>query len=414
MSEAGASRRRARGAVLLAALLAAATLPACTLVSRGGRVMWPRAGTPAAMGSGLNEYRVAFHVHCYLSHDSEGTIEEIAEAARNLGLDTVILNDHYEAGNIARAPRGVHGDILFIPGVEMRGGGGSIFAFPLRDDFPEELRKEKLLAEFTRQGAVTVLGHVETINDWSLEPFQVFEVYNLHAEFSSHPKLELLVRLAGQRPDAFFESSIESPKGNLARWDRQLVRGRKLGAIAGHDAHQNIHFLGATIGTYQEMLRLFSTHVLAEEWTEKGISEAIRNGRTFVVFEYLASGVGFAMSYGKRGASASGRAIPGDEVPHEKGHTLEVRAPDVEGPVSIRIVRNGQPLLEADARRVEMALPGPGVYRSEVYLKERMWIISSPIYVGPPGARGEPEAPPPAEAPRAGEPGPVVEADLPQ
>src|SRR2546425_4399932 len=62
----------------------------CTLLPVGGHPSSARAGKLSPMGHGLMEYRAAFHVHCFLSHDSRGTIEEIASAASRLGLDAVI------------------------------------------------------------------------------------------------------------------------------------------------------------------------------------------------------------------------------------------------------------------------------------------------------------------------------------
>src|SRR5262245_6190313 len=119
-----------KSSLAIAALLVLSA-SGCTLLPVGGHPNSARAGGASPMGHGLKQYRPAFHVHCFLSHDSKGTLEEIAGAARRLGMDAVILDDHYKPGNISSAPRDMLDGILFLPGVEMRGGGGSILSFPL-------------------------------------------------------------------------------------------------------------------------------------------------------------------------------------------------------------------------------------------------------------------------------------------
>jgi hypothetical protein len=378
---------RASGALLLAAAALAAG-PGCTLLPFGGGANAGAAGKPSPMGHGLLELRAAFHVHCYLSHDSRGRIEEIAEAARSLGLDTVILSDHYAPRNIERAPRGIQHDVLFLPGVELRAGkGGSILAFPLESDFSNDVSPAGRLAEMARQGAVSVMGHVEEDIDWNLGPFQAFEVYNLHAQFKAVSRWAIAGRLLAYPADAFFEAAIENPVSNLETWDRELARGRKLAALAGHDAHANVRLfgpLGGTIGTYPELLRLFSNHILAAARTVEDVARAVRAGRTFVSFDYLADGTGFSMSYGEAASPMDGRAILGDSVPFLPGASLQISVPDAgsDSPRT-RVLRDGRSLLETSARSFDLTLPGPGVYRAEVYLENRLWIVSSPVYITP-------------------------------
>jgi hypothetical protein len=372
-----------RTAAIFLAPPLAILLSGCTLFSVGGKPNAPPAGAPSPMGRGLLELRVAFHVHCHLSHDSKGRIEDIARAARNLGIDTVILNDHYEPGNIARAPRGIVHGVLFVPGVEMRlDGGGSILSAPLAADFPKRgPSSSERLAEFERQGSVNVIGHAEQVTNWDAGPFHGFEVYNLHAEFSTTSKWKILGRLFYLRADPFFEASIRHPAANLAAWDRELARGRRLAPLGGHDAHANVVVLGITLGTYPEMLRLFSTRILAREWTPQGIAEAIRAGRTFLVFDFLGDGTGFTFTYGEPGTPASDRAILGEEVEWAEGDTLGVTLPAGAAGAASRVIKDGTILLETDASRFELAAPGPGVYRVEVQTEGRTWIISAPIYL---------------------------------
>ena len=138
------------------------------------------------------------------------------------------------------------------------------------------------------------------------------------------------------------------------------------------------------MGTYPEILRLFSNHVLATDLSIVELSKAVRAGRTFVVFDFLGDGTGFYMSYGKKGAPVDERAILGDTTPFEKENTLDISLPGTSFQGSLlRVVRDGKTLSETASGRLAMTLPGPGVLRAEVYREKRLWIVSSPIYVTP-------------------------------
>lgn len=344
------------------------------------------------MRAGLNEYRAAFHVHCHLSHDSDGTIETIAAAANRVGLNAVILTDHYEPGNVARSPRGLVDGVLFVPGVEVRGGGGSMLSFNLADDYDKAEPLEQRTRRFEAAGGVNVFGHVEKITDWNLEPVSGFEIYNLHAQFEVTSRWGLLGRFLFLFPDSFFEGAIDTPHDNLRQWDRLLLEGRRLAPLAGHDAHANIRVfgpLGGTIGTYPEILRLFSTRILAPELTAAALASAVRDGKTYVVFDHLADGSGLVFSYGNPAVPDDARAICGDEIQYQRDAILEVRSPAAgadaagAGDLVIVVLRDGKPLFRKAGDQLRRPLPGPGVYRAELYLGGRLWIVPAPIYVLP-------------------------------
>lgn len=383
-----------RVAARAAAAALAFLVEGCLFLPTGGDPNSALAGAPSPMGRGLRDYRAGFHVHCHLSHDSDGRIEDIAAVARALGLDAIILNDHYEPGNISRAPRGLEHGVLFLPGVEMRAGArpgaksgvkqGSILAFPLESDFQKKGRSPAdLLQEMERQGAVSAAGHVEGTTDWtSLGPIHAFEVYNLHAEFAAASWGGVAFGAVFLPADAFFERAVKTPTANLALWDRLLAEGRRLTPLAGHDAHANVNILGVTIGTYAEILRLFSNHILATELTVDAVAEAVRSGRVYIVFDFLGDGTGFSFTYGEHGAPVDRRAILGDSPPYRPEDTLEVSIPGGPAdPPRVRFLGDGRMLAEVESRRASLTPPGPGVYRVEVYREDRLWILSAPIYV---------------------------------
>jgi hypothetical protein len=359
----------------------------CVVFPVGGRTSAAVGARDSALRRGLREYRVAFHCHSLLSHDSDVPFERIARAARSAGIDCIILNDHYEPGNIAKAPRGFIDGVLFIPGVELRAaGGGSILAFGMTGDFDPKAPKAELCARFKAEGGLVFAGHVERIQSWGEIAFDGFEVYNLHAEFEAHSAGDLLWRFLVLPPDAFFESSIRTPAANLAQWDLRLRAGERLPPLLGCDAHENIRLfgpLGGTIGTYPQLLRLFSSHVAAADLRADLILDALRRGRVFGAFDCFGDARGFQAAYGRRSAPNDAHAIIGESARFDPEAELFVDTP---APATIRVLRDGEIIHESDGQGLALALPGPGVYRVEAHRQGKLWIVASPLYLMPEGA----------------------------
>jgi hypothetical protein len=296
--------------------------------------------------------------------------------------DRVLFLSSLQPVNVQEAP--FLGATSSFPGYEARGvRGRSVYTFPLQKDYSASLSKQKRPDEYKRQGAVLVLGHVEKLENSSPGTYSAFEVYNLHAEFTAASHLGIASRFLFLPADAFFEGVIRAPVANLAAWDRELAGGLRLAALAGHDVHANVNILRAVLGTYPEILRLFSNHIIAPELTVEAITAVIRSGRTFIVFDYLADGTGFAVTYGAPQASPDASATLGDEVSYEPGHTLTVTLPVQldDAKYSVTLVRDGQLFVRTDSTPCAIKLPGPGTWRVEVYRDGKLWIVASPIYV---------------------------------
>src|SRR5262245_6356227 len=200
----------------IAAALAGLLTGGCCLLPFGGRPNVSPGGGPSSMGSGLRDFRVAFHCHSYLSHDSRVPFDTIAATARKLGFNAVILNDHYAPLNIARSPHGFWEGILFVPGVEIRpdavpGGArenGSLLVFGIENDFPGDRKRVELMPELTAAGALVAAGHCEEFQGYDRYPLGAFEVYNLHAQFKQASRFGLALSFLFLFADPFFESQV--------------------------------------------------------------------------------------------------------------------------------------------------------------------------------------------------------------
>lgn len=360
-------------------------LPSCFLVrvSPLESVAAP-GGYPSPSRPELLEYRAAFHCHSFLSHDSEGTVEEIASAAKRTGMNAVFLHDHYAPEGVARSPSGLRNEVLFVPGLELNlpPDASLLVSCPARDFAPDRGLAD-LRDEFLRDGALLTAGHVEGLApDWRPAGHETFEIDNVHARFLlASPGEIILAALLYPRP-AFFESLVGSaPRRQLRRWDEALRHGR-VAPVAGHDAHANIRLLGPlgwTIGDYDEIFRLFSVRILARELTVEALLDGLRRGRCFVSYDFLGDARGFCLAYvDPRGDT---QAILGEEAPWTPRGRLEARAPR---PVRWRLLRDGRLIGVHEGERLDVRLPGPGTYRVELWLDGSLWVVPAPIWITDP------------------------------
>jgi hypothetical protein len=392
------------------------------------RADWRKLDRPGPYG----EYRANLHVHSALSHDSRGSISEIVAAARTVSTRVLLFTEHpadhydfYKDGH-----RGLHDGVLLIPGAET----GGFLLFPthslrgLTNGPPQELCD---LAR--RRDGLVFLSHLEERMDWDIRGLTGTEIYNTHADLKDEKRLLASLRnplwllstasLFRKYPQEAFSSLLDYPADYLRRWDQLCAKAPHTG-IAANDAHQNLGLtlrllagdkvrledaLGKKLfeldagvvpavkplrqgkkagdvlsrlclDPYENSLRHVGTHLLLTELSEKAVWDALKAGRAFVAFDWLADATGFdyAAEAGKH------RFEMGSRPALENGLSLRGRAPL---PGRWKLMRNGKCVTESTGRELSHALTQPGNYRVEVWLsiagEDRIWILSNPIYVRP-------------------------------
>ncbi len=376
------------GSVLRRSLLllfASLPFPACSALT----TMFPdtaavRAVRPAVAGTPFVDARGIVHCHGWLSHDSDGTLEEISAACRDASIDFVVMTDHQTEASIRDGVRGMVGDTLFIVGAEVRSvQKTTLLCFPLKTPLRRFQHPSLLAQEAAAQGALAFVCHGEL---WRL-PFEVdgirgAEIVNLHAGAMDENRLgtlgtglflpmrTLCERLA-RRDDAVF-----------AAWDRALAVRHPFTPVGGDDAHANVRIfgpLGGTLGTYRELFLTLTTHALVERLDEAALVDAFANGRTYVSFDAFGDGTGFDF----RAVDGDGAVhVGGASLPAAAGLVLRVTTP-AEG--RIRLLRDGVEVAARQARTLQVRDPGPGVWRAEVMTTGgEPWLFSSSIRVLPP------------------------------
>ena len=330
------------------------------------------------------------HVHTVLSHDSEGTIDEIVEASLKAGSRYVITTDHHQPKVYQRGFGGWFNEVLIIRGSEIikgcRGttgaGCNSLLVLGLDEYLDEkDLTMMEVVREVKARGGIALAAHPSGYVDWSA-PIDGMEIYDILDDAVDkkwkYPKWFFDILYSYNRyPHEVFLSILDPDEKGLSKWD-ELTQTRRIVAIAGNDAHQNVRFLGKQIDPYDLSLRFVRTHLLAPTLNEASLLDALVSGHAYVSFDILsdATGFGFWAEDGKV------RGIMGDEMKLFPGLKLKVQTPLH---AKIKVIRDGESFFTNEGQRWTLSIHQPGVYRVEVQLKIRNrwrpWIYSNPVYV---------------------------------
>ena len=163
------------------------------------------------------------------------------------------------------------------------------------------------------------------------------------------------------------EGVTEEQLASIQRWRRTIMQiaveemlhmclaCNLLTAVGGHDAHANVRLLGSlgwVIGNYDEVFRVLSTHVLSTGLDEAAIVDALRQGRSYVVFDLWRDGSGFAFWAEDRGVVKEMGSVVSPTA------TLRVRTPV---PAQILLYRDGVVAATATDGELSFGDPAPGV-----------------------------------------------------
>ena len=349
------------------------------------------------------------HVHSTFS-DGTTSVPEIVEAARETGVDAVLLTDHDTLAAKRRGLEGWHGDVLLLVGEEVSPSGGHFLAFGIEEEIEHAGASEHdIVAAVTAAGGLGFPAHpfsegsrvsrrIGRPHGWRTidhPGFTGIELWSLATDTAEHctSLRELLTFVRSP------EQAIDHPPAlHLAEWDRLCAR-RRVVAIGGLDAHQTgLRVLGRGLSPlpHRRFFRLLRTHVLLDgppvgelNADQTAVLDALRAGRCYLAMDVLADARGFSF-WGESGDEC---VRMGAEVAGGRW-TLRARLPRE---AELRLVRDGRPLARLDAAcSLDQRVDGPGVYRLEARLdthgRSRTWIISNPIYLRPGDGREVPGA----------------------
>ena len=344
--------------------------------------------------NGLIDVCCVVHVHSTFS-DGTGTVPEIAEAARENGVDVVLLTDHDTLRARRTGHERWHDSVLVLIGEEVSPKRGNHYlAFGLDKRVRHKgLDAHQIIRAVEAAGGFGFAAHPFSVGNPKLSArlatpmgFRALDDPALRGlELWSHAT-DVVEGVDGWRgllrvfrdPRRY---SPNPPAENLARYD-QLCASRRVAAIGGLDAHQfGIRRLPPKVLRYRQVFGLLRTHALLRaplsgdvDADRASVYEALRAGRAYIAYDGAAPARGFAFW----AAGPDGRRLEMGEEAAAGAWKLEVRTPQR---ADLRLVRDGAGVADVSGSTLTLDADGPGVFRVEARLGERTWILSNPIYL---------------------------------
>ncbi len=338
---------------------------------------------PDSKVSSSNEIVGVYHIHSTLS-DGKKDPNEIAHIAARSGLDFIILTDHGEPNFDSLKAKGWKEGLLMLSGTEMSVNRGHLvgLGFKTPSQRFSELA-EKASHQVNALDGFTIIAHPYSKISWSWGKYAGYsgiEIINADSMLKKNlfPALPFLPALF-IKPELSLLKMLARPEINLRKWDL-LNRAYKTYGYFSTDAHL----------LYKPLFSFLRIHVLLNKplasdfkVAENQVYSALKKGRFFNAADAAAYATGFRF-WGKSGNTN----IPmGTSIKFGAPVTLYIQLPSgLKQKASL--IHNGEshPLPPGNPTIYEATQPG--VYRIEVFLKERTplrrncpWIISNPIFL---------------------------------
>jgi hypothetical protein len=266
---------------------------------------------------------------------------------------------------------------------------------------------EQLLAATRALGAFNVIAHPFHTNipwtHWNTSDFEGMEIWNEDEVWRRDHIIDLFdsLLLYGVNDQLAMVRLARYPARNFARWE-ELLAQRPVVGMCGADAHAKVKLnrsLFLRFPGYMPVFLVAREHVLLDPEAGNGnpslagpaeILDALRHGHSFCALDALYPAGGYVSRVSTGGVSGG----PGDFLIWKDSGTIHIAVPSGAGQPLIKLFRNGQEITSKEAWTLDESLPGPGRYRTEVYLHQpgltgwrrwALWIFSNPTYVTTPG-----------------------------
>jgi len=344
--------------------------------------------SPAPAQNAL-EIEGVYHVHTKFS-DGHASVDELAAQASRERLDFLIVTDHGNPNFESLRSQGRKDGVLVLAGSELSVNRGHLVALGFRTpDRNFSQKAEDAVPEVQALGGFTIIAHPYSKVKWSWGDVSVYsglEIINADTMFKNN-----VGRVLPYLPLLLFRSRLplirmlEHPETNLKKWDQRGATSAVYGYFSA-DAHLY----------YRAIFSLLRLHVLLDEPLADGfdpaagqVYSALRKGRFFNAIEAAAGARGFRFKALAAGGAAfrMGDTISAREAAAAGTIRFEARAP-FSFLTEIHIVHDGRTIASTRDDVLTAEAQGPGVYRVEVFLKERSalaadipWIISNPIFL---------------------------------
>jgi len=325
-----------------------------------------------------------FHIHSTFS-DGKRSVEQIARCASEKSLSFIVITDHGSPNYESLQSEGWKEGVLVLCGSELSENRGHLVAVGF-DTPPTQFSSiaETAVHQVHGLGGFTVIAHPYSKVQWSWGPrvdYGGLEIISADSMFRQSLPLSLLYFPALLiSPKFALLKVLTRPEKNLLKWD-SLNETSPIFGFYSVDAHLLYSALFSSLHLHIPLSRPLSKDF---ETAKRQVFNSLRHGNFYNAVEAAAQAKGFRF-WAKQGD----RIFPmGSDVKIEPQTTLHAAMP-IGVELEARLLFNGAPVFRSHEGAWSYTVKeGPGVYRVEVYLKERTpmtkdfpWILSNPIFL---------------------------------
>ena len=346
----------------------------------------------------VNEVCGALHLHTKYS-DGGVDYPELIAAAKEVGLDFIVVTDHMTLKGREAGFEGFSGDLFVVVGYEHNDSANinHYLALGTTKVIRTNDRPQRYIDEIKNDGGIGFLAHpIERRHyfkdypaypwtSWDATGFDGIELWNQMSDWLENLKSWL----------NFFR--LFYPRRFLTRADKEIVRRwddynrfnfkSAIGGVDAHSTKKKIGIFKLTIFPIKVELKGIRTHLYLKEQLPHEdpakakvlFLDAVKNGRGFIsnFRRNDARGTRFFIEYG------DGRfGLPG----HDEGADAPVLPACIHVQLTekgdIHLLRNGEPLRHSKGNNAQFEITDRGLYRVEIHKGKNVWIYSNPFPVG--------------------------------
>lgn len=331
----------------------------------------------------LHEVQGVYHIHTTHS-DGTKTPGEIAKIASSAAVNFIILTDHGNPNFESLSAEGWKEGVLVLAGSELSTSRGHLVALDFdrpNNDFFQDA--DRAAYQVQRLNGFSIIAHPYSKIQWTWgESLYSSGIEIINADSMLKNRIWRWIPFTPSlilKPQYFLLRILNAPKKNLVKWD-SLNQNHQIYGYYSTDAHL----------LYKPLMFFLRLHLLLKQplspefkETKKQIFDALKQGMFYSAIDAAAQAQGFRFW-----ATAGENTISmGGNAKLDSPTTLHVHLPQ-EISKETHLIFNGLSILKSPDDRIEFQVEEPGVYRIEVYLKERSplnkrtpWILSNPIFL---------------------------------
>lgn len=332
----------------------------------------------------------AIHIHSVYS-DGTGDIESISKAAKNAGLDWIIVTDH----NSFEIEEGIYNGVYVIKGEEISPKDENHYlALGINKYIQPNVNAKHNIEAVKLNGGFGFAAHADE-SDYRRNSHQPIkwtnknitpdgvEIWNWFSEWADNLNDRNIFSLAYAY--LFKHNLVKEANATTIKWWDKLnnTSDKIIPAIGGIDAHAlkiKGYVIPVTIFPYQDMFKtivnvISSNKPFAKDYETRKtqILEAIKTGRNLIINRVVSKEIPIFKISNKNQTVTNGESISLDN------ETLLNVQTKKKG--SIKIFHNGKEIKSVISNSIKMLLNEVGKYRVEIKFGKRGFAYSNPIIV---------------------------------